>query len=146
MVEHVNDCMTIKNQLEALHETVLEKQLVVELLNIDRELSYLRQMLVRARVDDIVAGLTDGYSYHYQDRQHQHQNGNAGRGRFQRWNPRGHGAPTAAAVEAPAMAAVNAVAGGGESRCYHCNQPGYLRQDCDKSHPEVLEYLKQQVA
>ena len=76
-------------------------------------------MLVRAPVDDIVAGRTACYSYHYQDRQHQHQHGNAGRGRFQRRNPRGHDAPAAAAVEAPAMAAVNAVAGGRERRCYH---------------------------
>ena len=102
-------------------------------------------MLVRAPVDDIVAGLTDGYSYRYQDRQHQHQHGNAGRVRFQRRNPRGQDAPTVA-VEAPAIAAVNAVAGGGERRCYNCNQPGHLREDCDKLHPEVREYLKQQAA
>ena len=87
MVEHVNDCMTIKNQLEALGETVPEKQFVVKLLNIDRELTYLRPMQVRAPVDDIVVGLTDGYSYHYQDRQHQHQHSNGCRGRFRRWNP-----------------------------------------------------------
>ena len=118
MVEHVNDCMAVKNPLESLGETVPEKQCVDKLLNIDRELSYLRPMLVRAPVDDIVAGLTDAYSYHYQDRQHQHQHDNAGRGRFQRRNAEGHGAP-AAAVEAPAMAAVNAVARGREHRCYH---------------------------
>ena len=35
MVEHVNDCMTVKNQLEALGETVAEKQFVDKLLNID---------------------------------------------------------------------------------------------------------------
>ena len=102
-------------------------------------------MLVPTPVDDIVAGLTAGYSYHYQDRQNQHQHGNAGRGRFQRRNPRGQGAP-AAAVGAPAVAAVNAVAGGGRRRCYHCNQPGYVQEDCDKLHPEVREYLKQQAA
>ena len=33
------------------------------MLNIDRELSYLRPMLVRAPIDDIVAGLTNGCSY-----------------------------------------------------------------------------------
>ena len=145
MVDHGNDCMTVKNQLESLGETVPQKQFVDKLLNIDRELSYLRPMLVRAPVDDIVAGLTNGYSYHYQDRQHQHQHGNDGRGRCQGRNPRGHGEP-AAAVEAPAMAAVTAVAGGGERRCYHCNQPGHLREDCNKLHPEVREYLKQQAA
>ena len=31
-------------------------------------LQHLRPMLVRAPIDDIVAGLTDGCSYHYQDR------------------------------------------------------------------------------
>ena len=100
-------------------------------------------MQVCAPIDDIVAGLTDGYSYHYQDRQHQHQHGNAGRGCFQRRHPRGQGAP-AAAVDAPAMAAVNAGAGGEERRCYNCNQQGHLREDCDKLHPEVLQWLKQQ--
>ena len=44
------------------------------------------------------------------------------------------------------MAAVNAVSRGGERRCYHCNQPGYLREDCDKLHPEAREYLTQQAA
>ena len=87
MVEHVNECMTVKNQLTALGETVLENQSVDKLLNIGRELSYLQPMLVRAPIDDIVAGLTAGYCYHYQDRQHQHQHGNAGRGRYQRKNP-----------------------------------------------------------
>ena len=98
MVEHVNECMTVRNQLTALGETVPEKQFLDKLLNIDRELSYLRPMLVRAPIDDIVAGLTDGYSYHHQDRQHQHQHqhGNAGRGRFKRPHPRGQGAPAAA--------------------------------------------------
>ena len=119
VVEHVNECMTVRNYLIAVGETVPEKQFVDKLLNIDRELSYLRPMLVRAPIDDIVAGLTDGYSYHYQDRQHQHQHqhqhGNAGRGRFQRRHPRGQGAP-AAAADAPAMAAVNGGAGGEERR------------------------------
>ena len=142
MVEHVNECMTVRNQLTALGETVPEKQFVDKLLNIDRELSYLRPMLVRAPIDEIVAGLTYGYSFHQQDRQHQHQHGNAGRGRFQRRHPRGQGAP-AAAADAPAMAAVNAGAGGEERRCYNCNQPGHLREDCDKLHVEVRNWLKQ---
>ena len=64
MVEHVNECMTVKNQLTALGETVPDKHFVDKLLNIDRELSYLRPILVRAPTDDIVAGLTDGYTYH----------------------------------------------------------------------------------
>ena len=102
-------------------------------------------MLVRAPIDDIVAGLTDGYSYHYQDRVHQHQHGNAGRGRFQRQRPRGQGAPEAAA-DPPAMAAVNAGAGGEERRCYNCNQLGHLREDCDKLDPEVRQWLKQNAA
>ena len=96
MVEHVNKCMTVRNQLVALGETVPDKQFVDKLLNVDRELSYLRPMLVRAPIAEIVAGLTDGYSYHYQDRQHQNHSGNAGRGRFQRRHPRGQGAPAAA--------------------------------------------------
>ena len=66
-----------------------DKQFVDKLLDIDRELSYLRPMLVRTPIDEIVAELSDGYSYHYQDRQHQNQHGNAGRGRFQRRHPRG---------------------------------------------------------
>ena len=145
MVEHVNECMTVRNQLMAAGETVPEKQLVDKLLHIDRELSCLRPMLVRAPIDDIVAGLTDGYSYHYQDRHYKHQHGNAGRGRFQRRHPRGQGAP-AAAADALAMAAVNAGAGGEERRCYNCNQPGHLREDCDKLHPEARQWLKQQAA
>ena len=48
----------------AVDETVPEKHFVDKLLNIDRELYYLRPILVRAPTDDIVAGLTDGYSYH----------------------------------------------------------------------------------
>ena len=44
------------------------------------------------------------------------------------------------------MAAVNAGAGGEERRCYHCNQQGHLREDCDKLHPEVRQFLKQQAA
>ena len=39
MVEHVNECMTVKNQLTALGETVPEMQFVDKLLNIDKELS-----------------------------------------------------------------------------------------------------------
>ena len=97
MVEHVNDCMTFRNLLEAIGEIVPDKQFVDKLLNVDRELSYLRPMLVRAPIAEIVAGLTDGYSYHYQDRQHQSHSSNAGRGRFQRRHPRGQGAPDAAA-------------------------------------------------
>ena len=62
MIEHVNECMTVKNQLTALGETVPEKQSIGKLLNIDRELSYQRPMLARAPIDEIVAGLTDGYS------------------------------------------------------------------------------------
>ena len=89
MVEHVNECMTVKNQLESQGEVVSEKQFIDKLLSVDRELSYLRQMLVRAPIDEIVAGLTDGYSYHYQDRQRQNHSGNAGRGRFQHGHPRG---------------------------------------------------------
>ena len=147
MVEHVNDCMTVKHQLEALGETAPEKQFVNKLLNIDRELYYLRPMLVRTPVDDVVAGQTDGYSYHYHDRQHQHRHGNAGRGRFQRRNPRGQGAAAAAAVTgSSAMAGVNSVAGGGERLCYNCNQSGHLRGNCDELPPEVRECLKQQAA
>ena len=144
MVEHVNDCMTVKNQLTALGETVPDMQIVEKLLNIDREQSYLRPMPSCASIDEIMAGLTDGYSYHYQNRQHQHshQHGNAGRGRLQRRSPRGQGA-SAAAAGPPAMAWVNAVAGEGERLCYNCNQPGHLREDCDKLHPEVRAYLKQ---
>ena len=41
MVEHVSECMTVINQLIAVGETVLKKQFVDKLLNIDRELSYL---------------------------------------------------------------------------------------------------------
>ena len=122
-----------------------EKQFVDKLLNIDRERYYLRPMLVSAPIDDIVAGLTDGYSYHYHDRKHQQQRGNAGRGRFQRQNPRGQGTP-AAAPDTPAMAAVSAGAGGEERRCYNCNQPGHLREDRDCAHAEVRQCLKQQAA
>ena len=115
MVEHVNDCMTVRVLLEAIGETVLDKQFVDKLLNVDQELSYLRPMLVRAPIAEIVAGLTDGYSYHYRHRQHQNHSGNAGRGRFQRRHrhPRGQGAPAAAAGP-PAVAGVNAVSGGEE--------------------------------
>ena len=108
MVEHVNECMTVKNQLGALGEIVPDKQFVDKLLNVDRELSYLRPMLVHAPMEKIVAGLTEGYSYHYQERQHQNQPGNAGKGRFQRRHPRGQDAP-AVAAGAPAMAGVKAV-------------------------------------
>ena len=38
MVEHVNECMTVRNQLMAVGETVPEKQFIDKLLNIDREL------------------------------------------------------------------------------------------------------------
>ena len=68
---HVNDCMTPKDQLIVLGETVPDKQFVDKLLNIDQEVSYLRPMLARAPIDEIVAGLTDDYSYHYLNRQHQ---------------------------------------------------------------------------
>ena len=82
-------CMAVRDQLVALGETVPDKQFVGNLLNVCRELSYLRPMLVRAPMDKIVTELTDGQSYHYQDRPHQTKHGNAGRGRFQRQNPRG---------------------------------------------------------
>ena len=145
MVEHVNDCMTVRNLLEAIGEIVPDKQFVDKLLNVDRELSYLRPMLVRAPIAEIVAGLTDGYSYHYQDRQHQNHSGNAGRGRFQRRHPRGQGAPAAAAGP-PTMAGVNAVSGGEERACYNCNKVGHLREDCPELHQEVRQYLKKQAA
>ena len=54
-------------QEPALGETVPDKQFIDKLLNIDRELSCQRPMLARAPIDEIVAGLTDGYSYRYQD-------------------------------------------------------------------------------
>ena len=125
MVEHVNECMTVKNPLESLGEVVPEKQFIDKLLSVDRKLSYLRPMLVCAPIDEIVAGLTDGYSYHYPDRQHQHQHSNADRGRFQRRNQRGQCAP-AAAAGLPAIAEVKAVAAGGKRLCYNCNQPGHV--------------------
>ena len=144
MVEHVNDCMTDRNLLKAIGEIVLEKQFVDKLLNVDRELSYLRPMLVRAPIAEIVAGLRDGDSYHYQDRQRQNHSSNAGRGRFQRRHPRGQGAPAAAGP--PAMAGVNAVSGGEERACYNCNKIGHLREDCQELHQEVCQYLKKQAA
>ena len=141
IVEHVNDCKTVANLLEATGETVPDKQFVDKLLNIDLQLSYLRPMLVRAPIAEIVAGLTDGYSYHYQDRQHQNHSGNAGRGRFQRRHPRGQGAP-AAAAGIPAMARVNAVSAGEERACYNCNKIGHLREDYPEVYQEVRHYLK----
>ena len=145
MVEHVNDCMTVRNLLEAMGEVVPDKQFVDKLLSVDRELSYLRPMLVCAPIAEIVAGLTDGYSYHYSDRQYQNHSGNAGRGRFQRRHPRGQGAPAAAAGP-PAMAGVNAVSGGEERTCYNCNKIRHLREDCPELHQEVRQYLKKQAA
>ena len=143
MVEHVNDCMTVRNLLEAIGQTEPDKQSVHTLLNVDRELSYLRPMLVRAPIAEIVAGLTGGYSYHYQDRQHQIHSGNARRGRCQRRHPRGQGAPVAAAGPL-AMAGVNALSGGVEQECYNCNKIGHLREDCQKLRMEVRHYLKKQ--
>ena len=145
MVEHVNDCMTVTNLLEAIGETEPDKQFVDILLNVDQELSYLRPMLVRAPIAEIVAGLTDGYSYHYQDRQHQNHSGNAGRGRFQCRHPRGKGVPAAAAGP-PAMAGVNAVSGGEERACYKCRKTGHLREDGSELHVEVRNDLKKQTA
>ena len=145
MLEHVNDCMTVRNLLEAIGETVPDKQFVDKLLNVDRELSYLHPMLVRAPIAENVAGLTDGYNYHHQDRQHQNHSGNAGRGRFQHRHPRGQGAPAAAAGP-PAMAGVNAVSGGQERACYNCGKIGHLREDCPELHQEVRQYLKKQAA
>ena len=128
MVEHVNKCMTVTNGLEALGETVLEKQFVDELLNVDRELSYLPPILVCAPMDEIVAGRTDGYSYHYRTHSGQTHSGNAGRGRFQRRHPRGQGAPAAAAGP-PGMAGVNAVSREEERARYNCGKSGHLRED-----------------
>ena len=145
MVEHVNECMNVKNQLVALGETVPDKQLVDKLLNVDRELSYLKPMVVRAPMDEIVAGLTDGYSYHYQDRQHHNHSGNAGTGSFQRRHPQGQGAPAAAAGP-PAIAGVYAVSGGEERACYNSGKTGHLREDRSELHIEVRNYLKQQEA
>ena len=142
-MEHVNDCMMVRNQLIALGETVPDKQFVDKVLYVDWELFYLRPMLACAPIDEIVAGLTDGYSNHYQDRQHQHSS--AGRGRFQHGQPRGQGA-LAAAAGPPAMAAVNAVAAGEERVCCNCYQRGHLRENCPKLHSEVLAYLKRQAA
>ena len=143
MVEHVNDCMTVRNLLEAKGEIVPDKQFVDKLLNVDRQLFYLRPMLVRAPIAEIVDGLTDGYSYHYQDRQHQNHCDNPGRGHFQRRHARWQGAP-AAAAGSPAMAGVYAVSGGEVRACYNCNKIGHLREDCPELHQEVRQYLKKQ--
>ena len=59
LVEHVNSCMTVKNLLEAIGETVPDKQFVDKLLNVDRELSYLRPVLARAPIAEIVAVPTE---------------------------------------------------------------------------------------
>ena len=42
------------------------------------------------------------------------------------------------------MAVVNAVSGGEERACNHCNKIGYLREDCPELHMEVRHYLKKQ--
>lgn len=105
--------MTFKKQPITLGEVVPDKHFVDKALVSDRELSYLRPTLARAPIDEIVAGLTDGYSYHHQNRQHQHQHGSAGRGRFQRRHTLRQGTP-AATVGPLAMSGVNAVAGGEE--------------------------------
>ena len=122
-----------------------DKQFVDKLLNVDRELSYLRSILVRAPIAEIVARHTDGYNYHYQDRQQQNHSGNAGRGRFQRRHPRRQGAP-AAAARSPAVAGVNAVSGGEERACYNCNKIRHLREDCPDVHQEVRQHLKKKAA
>ena len=145
MVEHVNECMTVNNKWVALGGTVTEKRFVDKLLNVDRELSYLRPMLVRAPVDEIVARRTDGYGYNYQDRQLQHHPSSFGRGRFQSQHPRGQGEP-AVASGPPAMAGVNAVSGGEERACYNCGKLGHLREDCSELHIKIRNNLKKQAA
>ena len=145
MVEHVNECMTVNNQLVALGETVPGKQLVDNLLNVDRELSYLRPMMACAPIDEILAGLTDSYNYHCQERQLQNQPGNAGKVRFQRRHPRGQGAPVVAAG-LPTMARVNTASGGQVRVCYNCGKPRHLRKNCSELQIEVRNYLKKQAA
>ena len=133
MLEYVNECMTIKNQLTALGEIVPEKPFIVKLLSIYRELSYLRPTLARASVEDIISGLTDGYSFHDLSYRHQQQHGYGGRGRFQRRRLRGQGA--SAAAGAPAMAAVNTCAG--QRLCYNCGS----QATCAKTTPRCLLWL-----
>ena len=83
MVEHVNECVTVKNQFTALGETVPEDQFIDKLLNMDRDLSYLCQTLAHACAEYIITRITDGYSFHDPpDRQQQQQQGDGGRGRL----------------------------------------------------------------
>jgi hypothetical protein len=67
MIEHMNDCMTVRNRLIALGEV----EFVDKLLNVDWKLSYLRPMLARTPIDHIVVVLRDGCSHHHHDRHHQ---------------------------------------------------------------------------
>ena len=133
--------MTVRNKLLAINEPVPDRQCTHKLVNVDKELYHVRATLAHANIDTIVCGLTGAYAFMHMNEppRNQHQHGHAGRGRFQRWLPRGTGAPQGAGVAA--MAAANGL--GGERVCYNCNEARHIREDCPKLHAPVHDYLKQ---
>ena len=130
MQEHINECMTVRNKLLAIHEPVPDRLFTHKPVNVDKELYHVRATLAHSNIDAIVSGLTDAYAFmHMNDPpRNQHQHGHAGRGHFQRRFPRGFGAPQGAGVAA--MAAANGQ--GGERVCYNYNEVGHIREDYPK--------------
>ena len=141
MEQHVNDCMTVRNQLMALGESISDGHFRTRLLEVDRECAHLRAALADKPVPEIIAGLTDHYRY-IQSINQQQKRQFYGRGHRQRHGSRGPGAPPAPG--AAVMAAVSG-AGGGDRACYECGKTGHIREDCPELHAEVRSYLKKQM-
>ena len=55
----MNECMTIRNRLQALGEMISHDMFVDKLLEVDRECAHLRSSLADQPIEDIVSG-TDG--------------------------------------------------------------------------------------
>ena len=80
MQENINECMTVRNKLQAIHEPVLDTQFPHKVVTVDKELYHVRATLAHADIDTIVSGLKDAYTFMHMNNppRNQHQHGHAG--------------------------------------------------------------------
>ena len=131
MGEHVHQCMTWHNRLEALGAELSHDLFVQCLLEVDYEYMFMRASLVSMTPEQIVAALMEQYRLFQQRKQQRHA----------RSAPASHGHPRnrLRGQGPPALAAIGR---GGEQRvCHNYGKAGHLRAKCPNLRPEVRKYL-----
>ena len=146
--KHVNEVVGIVNQMRGLGETVSDQLYRARLLAVDKEYSLLQPMLQALPVQQIVSTLLTHAQTNSKPTPSRFPRDD--RGGQQRYGGRGYrgGRHGGRQGGPPQVAAVGAgVAGGADKRkCFNCDKPGHLQQDCPLLSAEVKQYLQKRAA